>query len=132
YKAAEWVGPERIKEMAELFGLGKKTNIQLQAETTGLIPDPEWKQRVLGERWFLGNTYHFGIGQGDLLVSPIQTAQMVQAIGNKGTLCSPSLIRTNSFSGFGSQDTCGEVGVLRENLDIVVKGMLDACSEGGT
>lgn len=132
YKVAEWVGPERIKEMAELFGFGKKTGIQLQAETTGLIPDPEWKQRILGERWFLGNTYHFGIGQGDMLVSPIQIAQMVQSITNKGTLCSPSLISDDFTTGYLKNDRCGEVGVLRENLELVVKGMLDACSEGGT
>lgn len=132
YKVAEWVGPEKIKEMAELFGLGKKTGVQLQAESEGLIPDPEWKQATLGERWFLGNTYHFGIGQGDLLVSPIQIAQMVQGITNKGTLCAPTLVKDSFKLGYVSEDRCGEVGVLRENLDIVVKGMLDACSTGGT
>jgi penicillin-binding protein 2 len=132
YKVAEWVGPEKIKEMAELFGFGKKTGIQLQAESAGLIPDPEWKQRILGERWFLGNTYHFGIGQGDLLASPIQVAQMVQGITNKGTLCSPSIVSDDFRTGYLKDSRCGEVGVLRENLDIVIKGMLDACSDGGT
>jgi penicillin-binding protein 2 len=132
YKVAEWVGPERIKEMAELFGFGKKTGIQLQAETAGLIPDPEWKQRILGERWFLGNTYHFGIGQGDLLVSPIQVAQMVQGMTNKGTICSPTIISDDFKTGYLKDSRCGEVGVLRENLDLVMKGMLDACSSGGT
>jgi penicillin-binding protein 2 len=133
YKVAEWVGPEKLKEMAQMFGLGKPTGIQLISETSGLIPSPEWKQRVLGERWFLGNTYHFGIGQGDLLVSPIQIAQMVQGIANKGTICSPSLLsRDFKKNQILTDDTCGEVGVLRENLDLVVKGMLDACSSGGT
>lgn len=132
YKVAEWVGPEKIKEMAEMFGLGAQTNIQLQAESAGIIPDPEWKQQVIGERWFLGNTYHFGIGQGDLLVTPIQTAQMVQAIANKGTLCAPTLIKDSFTQGVLKRDRCGEVGVLQENLNHVVSGMLDACSTGGT
>lgn len=132
YKVAEWVGPDKIKEMAELFGFGKKTGIQLQAETAGLIPDPEWKQRILGERWFLGNTYHFGIGQGDLLVSPIQVAQMVQGVTNKGTLCSPTIVSDEFKTGYLKDSRCGEVGVMRENLDLVVRGMLDACSTGGT
>ncbi len=132
YKVAEWVGPEKIKEMAELFGLGKKTGIELQAETEGLISDPEWKQRVLGERWFLGNTYHMGIGQGDILVSPIQVARMVQAIANKGTLCTPSFISRDFKTGYIEEDNCGEVGVLQENLESIVGGMLDACSSGGT
>lgn len=132
YKVAEWVGPEKIKEMAQLFGLGKKTGIELQAETEGLLSDPEWKQRVLGERWFLGNTYHMGIGQGDILVSPVQIGQMVQAIANKGTLCSPSFISKDFKTGYQQEGRCGEVGVLKENLELVVSGMLDACSNGGT
>lgn len=139
YKVAEWVGPEKIKEMSLLFGLGKKTNIELQSETMGLIPDPEWKQLAIGERWFLGNTYHLGIGQGDLLVSPIQVAQMIQAIANEGTLCQPSLVSTNIGDGgvlaekeLAQKKNCKEVGVLPENLELVVRGMLDACSVGGT
>ena len=132
YKVAEWVGPEKIKEMAQNFGLGKETGIELHPEAKGLIPDPEWKQQVIGERWFLGNTYHFGIGQGDLLVSPIQMAQMVQSIANKGTMCSPTLIASKFTQGFMQKDRCGEVGVLQENLDLVVEGMLEACSTGGT
>lgn len=132
YKAAEWVGPEKIKEMAQNFGLGEKTGIELSSETKGIIPDPEWKQRVVGERWFLGNTYHFGIGQGDLLASPIQIAQMTQSIANKGTLCSPTLITNEFTQGANRPDRCGEVGVLQENLELVVAGMLDACSSGGT
>ena len=133
YKVAEWVGPEKIKEVAQLFGLGEKTGVEIQAETAGLLPDPEWKQRVLGERWFLGNTYHLGIGQGDILVSPMQTAQMVQGIMNKGTVCPPRLLTFDFQTGaVASNRNCTEAGVLRENLDIVVKGMLDACSAGGT
>ncbi|GIK83449.1 MAG: penicillin-binding protein 2 [Patescibacteria group bacterium] len=132
YKVAEWVGPEKIKEMAELFGLGKKTGLQIGSEIEGLLPDPEWKQQVLGERWFLGNTYHFGIGQGDLLVSPIQVAQMIQAITNKGTLCTPSVLSSNFQTGYSQTGRCGEVGVMQENLELIIKGMLDACSSGGT
>lgn len=139
YKVAEWVGPEKIKEMSLLFGLGEKTNIEMQSETTGLIPDPEWKQRTIGERWFLGNTYHLGIGQGDLLVSPIQVAQMIQAIANEGTLCQPSLVDIDiSREGVIAEKevlqkkNCKEVGVLPENLELVARGMLEACSVGGT
>jgi penicillin-binding protein 2 len=141
YKVAEWVGPEKLREMAELFSLGQKTGIQLQSEVLGVIPDPEWKQRVIGERWFLGNTYHMGIGQGNILVSPIQIAQMVQGVANNGNLCKATLIK-DSFgeSGMGllgvgsifGQSRCGEVGVLEENTELVLQGMLDACSAGGT
>ena len=46
------------------MGLGKKTGIDLTGEADGLIPDPKWKEKTTGERWFLGNTYHMAIGQG--------------------------------------------------------------------
>ncbi len=130
YKVAEWVGPEKLKEMAEHFGLGKKTGIQLQAEASGVIPDPTWKQKVIGERWFLGNTYHMGIGQGDILVTPIQVAQMIQAVANNGRLCSPTLLTLNN--NFVDQHNCQEVGVLEDNLNLILEGMLQACSKGGT
>lgn len=133
YKVAEWVGPEKLKEMAQLFSLGEKTGIQLQAETEGLVPDPEWKQETIGERWFLGNTYHMGIGQGDILVSPIQIAQMTQAIANHGELCKATLV-SDSFNvkNLFTQSRCQEVGVLEENINLVFEGMIDACSTGGT
>jgi len=130
YKVAEWVGPEKLKEMAQSFGLGVKTDIQLQAEAKGVIPDPDWKQEIIGERWFLGNTYHMGIGQGDILVTPIQMAQLVQAVANNGRLCSPTLL-TNANS-FIEQNNCREAGVLEENINLLLEGMLQACSSGGT
>jgi penicillin-binding protein 2 len=125
YKVAEWVGPDRLATMARIFGLGQVTGIGLTPEAKGLVPDPIWKEEHLGERWFLGNTYHFGIGQGDLLVSPLQIAQVVQAIAHHGTLCQPSLVKTG-------KKQCREVGVHEENLSPVLTGMLDACSPGGT
>jgi len=125
YKVAEWAGPDAIASMARLLGFGKIIGVELGAENKGLVPDPTWKQQVLKEPWYLGNTYHYGIGQGDILVSPIQVAQYVQAIGNDGTMCSPHLTKND-------QPTCHEVGLARENLDIVLEGMLQACSPGGT
>lgn len=125
YKVAEWLGPNRLAEFAHLFGLGKPTGIELGSEGEGLIPDPAWKERVIGEPWFLGNTFHMGIGQGDILVTPLQVTQLTQALGNHGTLCQPSLLREASSQ-------CGQIGVSKENLDLVLEGMLEACSAGGT
>ncbi|NIM16892.1 MAG: penicillin-binding protein 2, partial [Candidatus Aminicenantes bacterium] len=62
----------------------------------GLVPDPEWKERVLGERWFLGNTYHFAIGQADLLTTPLQINMMTAVIANNGKLCKPVIANFNS------------------------------------
>ncbi len=125
YKVAEWLGPDDLALMARMFGFGQETGIGIRPEAKGLVPDPSWKEEHLGERWFLGNTYHFGIGQGDLLVSPIQIAQMVQAIAHHGTLCQPSLLKTGKTQ-------CRELGLHEENIAPVLNGMLDACSPGGT
>jgi len=125
YKAAEFTGPNDLAQMAREFGFGSQTGIELGGEVGGIVPDPEWKERVIGERWYLGNTYHFGIGQGDLLVTPIQVSQMVQAIANKGRLCRATLLKDQD-------DRCTELGLDEYHTDLVLRGMLNACSSGGT
>ncbi len=125
YKAAEWIGPDNLAEVARQFGFGTKPNSGLGAEAAGLVPDPAWKEKTLNERWFLGNTYHFGIGQGDLLVSPLQVSQLVQAVARQGSLCTPHLAKDKA-------PDCHELGLQHEYLEVVLKGMLDACSPGGT
>ena len=57
-----------------LFGLGEQTGIDLAGEVDGFLPSKEWKEKVKGERWYIGDTYHLAIGQGDLLVTPLQVA----------------------------------------------------------
>lgn len=125
YKAAEWIGPDKLASVAREFGFGKKTGIELQAESEGIVPDPAWKEETIGERWFLGNTYHYGIGQGDILVTPLQVAQMTQAIANHGSLCPPHIVKKN-------RSECKGLSVMDEHLEIIVQGMIDACSSGGT
>jgi len=124
YKAAEWTGPTKIASMARLFGFGLPTGIEIANEGDGLVPDPVWKEETIGERWFLGNTYHFGIGQGDTLVTPLQVAQMTQAVANRGSLCRASILEKAA--------DCSENGIKEEYLDLVTHGMIDACSAGGT
>ncbi|PIR60083.1 MAG: hypothetical protein COU67_03480 [Candidatus Pacebacteria bacterium CG10_big_fil_rev_8_21_14_0_10_44_54] len=124
YKAAEAIGPDRLAEFARLFGYGERTKVELSGEAAGLVPDPKWKEQQLGERWFLGNTYHFGIGQGLLLVTPLQVSQMTASIANKGVHCPPTVLQTNQ--------QCEGLGVRQATLDLVLDGMLDACSSGGT
>lgn len=131
YKAAEWIGPQSLADAARMFGLGAKTGIDVSGEAAGLVPDPKWKEEVVGERWFLGNTYHFGIGQADLLVTPLQVAHYTQALGHNGLLCQPYLVR-NPLPLGTQMPQCREMGVHEDNLKVVISGMLDACSAGGT
>ncbi len=86
------VGPERLAEEARRFGLGRETGIDLPQETSGLVPDPKWKKRKRDESWYPGDTCQMAIGQGDLLVTPLQVAVEFAAIANGGRLVRPYVI----------------------------------------
>lgn len=128
YKAAEWTGIEALAQKAREFGFGALTGIETTNERAGLVPDPTWKEKTLGERWFLGNTYHLGIGQGDLLVTPLQLAQMFAAFGNDGRLCKSTLLKDTT----APKNNCSSLGIAETNLEAVQEGMIGACSAGGT
>jgi penicillin-binding protein 2 len=85
-------GPEIIQETARAFGLGAKTGIELDYERAGLIPDDRWKRTARGEGWRDGDTCNMSIGQGAVLVTPLQLAMYTAALANGGTLWRPRLV----------------------------------------
>ena len=95
YKDQEGLGPSKIKKYLQLFGWGEKPKIDLPIPewTTGLVPDPEWKKKEKGESWWDGDTYHLSIGQGYILVSPLQVATAFSAIANGGKLFQPQIVQ---------------------------------------
>lgn len=123
YKVGEFLGAEKISNWARKFGYGVITGIDIPGEVSGLVPDPAWKKSVKGEGWFLGNTYHFAIGQGDLASSPLQVATSIVAIARDGSACPPHL--TGNVK-------CKDLDISKENIAIVKKGMQGACAPGGT
>lgn len=125
YKVGEWVGATRLAEWAYAFGLGKKTGIKLPGEVAGFVPTPKEKQRLKGERWFLGNTYHFAIGQGDMLTTPLQVNNLTSVIANDGELCSPSLLEDEGVN-------CQSLRLKDLSLRLVKEGMKEVCSPKGT
>ncbi|MBI3963583.1 MAG: penicillin-binding protein 2 [Candidatus Kerfeldbacteria bacterium] len=86
------LGVDRIRAYAERFGLNATTGIEIPAERPGFIPSREWKETTKGERWYVGDTYLMSIGQGDLLVTPLQIAVMTATVANDGTRYRPHLI----------------------------------------
>lgn len=86
------LGGERIKKYANLFGMGNPTGIDIPGEKSGLIPDENWKREVKDEPWYIGDTYHMSIGQGDVLATPLQIANYTAAVANGGTLYEPHLV----------------------------------------
>ncbi len=123
YKLGEMIGAERLAKWANTFGLGAKSGIDLPGETAGLIPTPEWKKEVKGEAWFLGNTYHMAIGQGDVTSSPLQVNLVASVVGNGGKLCSPKLVGSTN---------CKSLNIDKKDLEEIRMGMIGACSTGGT
>lgn len=92
YDKIKGLGIDNIKKYWQLFGLGEKTGIDIPNEASGFLPDEAWKEKVRGEPWYIGDTYHVSIGQGDLLVTPLQMLRATAAIANGGTVLSPQLV----------------------------------------
>ena len=83
------LGISRLHDWWQTFQLGTSTGIDLPSEAAGFLPTPAWKQSKLGTSWLLGDTYNVSIGQGDLLLTPIQLLDYISAIANGGTLYRP-------------------------------------------
>ena len=122
YKIGEFLGPDSIAKWAARFGLSKLTGIDLPGEVPGLVPTIAWKQETKGESWFLGNTYHYAIGQGDLAITPLAINAATAALIN-GSYCPPRLV---------GESTCTDLGIKKENLETIITGMKAVCAQGGT
>jgi penicillin-binding protein 2 len=125
YTIGQMTGPDAIAKWADRFGLSTRTGIDIPGEVSGLIPTPEWKKATRNESWFLGNTYHMSIGQGDVSVTPIEINNYISGIAAGGRICEPR---------FDLNDTpnCRNVSVSQNNLSLIKDGMKAACTQGGT
>lgn len=89
----EGLGIWRIGEYARALGYGKITGIELPGEEDGLVPDPTWKRINLSENWATGDTYIAGVGQGYVLVTPLQVLVSGSIIANDGKYMQPTLVK---------------------------------------
>ncbi len=87
------LGITRLRSWWEKFGLNVTTGIDLPNENAGFLPDPQWKERVKGEPWRLGDTFNVSIGQGDLVITPIELLNYVNAIANGGKFVTPRVMK---------------------------------------
>lgn len=125
YRVGEVIGPDILAAWAKVFGFGVKTGIDLPGEVEGLIPTPIWKENYKGEKWFLGNTYHMAIGQGDVLATPLQVNLMTNILATNKKC---QLHIANKIT----NDQCPMTNIAPEILDIIKRGMVGACKDGGT
>lgn len=92
YQASIVLGPEIISEYAETLGFGRKLNIDLIGELEGIVPDSEWKRENRADIWYDGDTLNLSIGQGYLLVTPLQLNTFTNLIVNRGVLFKPYIV----------------------------------------
>jgi len=101
YTLADKLGIGRIAKYATAFGLGQKTGIDLPDEASGVMPSEEWKLRNFRQRWFPGETISVGIGQGAVVVTPVQLIRAIAAISMDGRMVVPHVVNpTNLPSGY--------------------------------
>jgi len=91
YQAGLEIGMDAIVHYAAMFGFGRKTGIDLMGEASGFIPTREWKKKAAGRPWLDGDTLNLSIGQGDILVTPVQINMLTSAIYNEGIAYQPYL-----------------------------------------
>lgn len=136
------LGIARIEKWLKKFGWGQKTGIDLPGEVAGRIPTPQWKKnffkKIFQQKWYLGDTYNLSIGQGYLLVSPLQVAVAFQVIANGEKIYRPHLLKKilpqNKECFFSSSEIVKTPIILKENflakswLKIIKEGMKEAVS----
>ncbi|MEM9004577.1 MAG: penicillin-binding protein 2 [Cyanobacteria bacterium P01_F01_bin.86] len=124
YQVGRGVGEKSLEKWMRRYGLGALTGIELGAEEDeGLVPNEEWKLRVLDEEWYLGDTINASIGQGNVLATPLQIAVMFAAVANGGDKVTPHFVMDdeetkNWKTSLGMKDST--VKVLQEGLRQVV------------
>jgi penicillin-binding protein 2 len=121
YHLGQKLGIRKIAEYARRFGLGRETGIDITGETGGLVPDPEWSQRVRSTPWYPGETISVSIGQGPVLVTPVQMATMMAIVANGGHRVTPHLVEDESVPAPRRlQLDAGAMEVVRQALWAVV------------
>jgi penicillin-binding protein 2 len=139
YGLAAQLGVDRIASFAGQFGIGSLTGIDISGEKPGLLPTPAWKRQAFkrpqDQIWFPGETVNFGVGQGYLLVTPLQLAHMVAMLAERGRSFQPRVV-------MGMRDARGKIihsdavagrgatGISEANWDLVLRGMVGATTYG--
>jgi penicillin-binding protein 2 len=125
YNVGMRMGIDRIAKYAKMLGLGSKSGIDLPSEESGLVPSEEWVQRVYHHKWYPGSTISVSIGQGSVMVTPLQVAYVIGGIASGGDYKQPHLLK--------DAPSVGQKHVeLSENtVEQVTQGMYGVVNEAG-
>ncbi len=113
-RLAQRVGADQMEETAKLLGFGSGTGLDIPGESVGLVPDAAFVKKTHGRPWSLGDTNNIGIGQGDLLVTPLQMALLACLVANEGVSYKPHAVRGFVGPGEGAEVRLKEREVLHQ------------------
>lgn len=119
------MGVSEINYWLKKFGLAEQSLKDYFPQSQTLLPDNQWKQEAVGEPWYLGDTVNLSIGQGYLLVNPVQMHLATSVIASYGSKCDLHFVKDNLRH-------CQNLEIEKEYLETVTEGMKQACAPGGT
>jgi penicillin-binding protein 2 len=131
YRMAKQLGIDRMHDGMARFGFGEQSGIDMLGEPSGLMPSREWKQRVRNQVWYPGETIITGIGQGYMLVTPLQLAAATATLANRGKKFTPRFLTAIEHPQSQVQDVIDPVLAGEETLadarfyDLVINSMRD-------
>ncbi|MEW6039706.1 MAG: penicillin-binding protein 2 [Pseudomonadota bacterium] len=127
YKLALSVGIDKLSEFMGRFGFGKRTGVDIPGELPGVYPSKEWKKKHSKYPWFPGETVITGIGQGYVLVTPVQLARATAILANRGRVVTPRLLdAAQGGAGAAVRESGGDdLAIAPEHWDTVIQAMID-------
>ena len=139
YEVANEMGIEKMSLFLKKFNLGAPTEIDINPEKNGVVPNREWKRNNFSSRenqsWYQGETIIAGIGQGYMLATPLQLAVATAIVANRGSAHKPHLLKaientqTGEFQYIGSEKINYLEDIKEENWDLVHQGMVAVVNE---
>lgn len=135
YGSFNGLGVDRITGYLRRFGFGSALGIDVPGEESGFVPTKEWKLETKKEPWYIGDTYNLAIGQGDLLVTPLQIAEATASVANGGIMYRPHIVKSIMDPTKGSEEPL-KIDILRQplakagTLAIIRDGMRECVTYG--
>ena len=135
YKNFVGIGADKITEYLKKFGFSSELGVDLPGESAGFLPTTSWKKEKKNEQWYVGDTYNYSIGQGDILVTPLQIAAMTSAVANGGILYAPHVVKA-TVDPVSKKEKSVEPKIINQNfissnhLETIRLGMRDCVVYG--
>ena len=134
YDLASRMQIDSLLGFADQFGFGRNLALDIPEASSGLLPTPEWKRNVKNQPWYPGDSVNLGIGQGDLLATPLQMATVAAIIANRGRVVRPKMLLTSdaSINEMNGVDEPPQIlGLSEGDWEAMVDSMEDVVHRGG-